>query len=92
MKKIEINNVTYEVVRNDNDCINVEELAEKITEYFDNFDYIVGDFAYDKVRLKGFNDSNNTKKNEINDIKNLDNYINEYCSYGARIFILKKTK
>lgn len=92
MKKIEINNVTYEVVRNDNDCINVEELAEKITEYFDNFDYIVGDFAYDKVRLKGFNDSNNAKKNEINDIKNLDNYINEYCSYGARIFILKKTK
>lgn len=92
MKKIEINNVTYEIVRNDNDCINQEELSEKITDYFDNYDYIVGDFAYDKVRLKGFNDSNNKKVNEINNIKNVDDYIKEYCSYGARIFILKKIK
>ena len=43
MKKIEINKVEYEIIRNDNNCIDVEELSEKITEYFDEFDYIVGD-------------------------------------------------
>ena len=32
MKKIVINNIEYEVVREDNGCIDKEELAEKITE------------------------------------------------------------
>ena len=44
MKNIEINNVKYEVIRNDKSCINEEELSEKITDYFENYDYIVGLF------------------------------------------------
>ena len=92
MKKIKINNVEYEVVREDNNCINIEELSEKITEYFDNFDYIFGDFSYDKVRLKGFNDSNNKHAKKINDIKYLDDYITNYCSLGAKVFLIKKLK
>ena len=92
MKKIVINEIEYEVVRNDNDCLDKEELAEKITDYFDNFDYICGDFSYEKVRLKGFNDSKNKNAKKINDIKYLDDYINNYCSLGAKIFLLKKIK
>lgn len=91
-KKIEINKVSYQILRNDNNCINKEELEEKITDYFDNFDYIFGDYAYDKVRLKGYYDSNNSKATSINDIKTLDDYIKNYCSYGARTFLLKKIK
>lgn len=90
MKKININNVEYEIIRNDNDCINKEELAEKITDYFDDYDYIFGDYAYEKVRLKGYYDSNNKKATNINDIKGLDDYIKNYCSYGAKVFLLKK--
>lgn len=92
MKKIEINEKEYEIIRNDNNCINIEELSEKITEYFDDFDYIVGDYSYDKVRLKGYYETTNKNKKEFNDIKNLENYIKEYCSYGARIFVIKKVK
>ena len=90
MKTIEINGIKYEVLRNDNNCINKEELSEKITDYFDNYDYIFGDFSYEKVRLKGYNNSTNKKANKINDIKTLDDYIENYCSYGARVFLLKK--
>ena len=92
MKKIVINEVEYEVVRNDNDCLDKDELSEKITDYFDNFDYICGDFSYEKVRLKGFNDSNNKNAKKINDIKYLDDYIINYCSLGAKVFLLKKLK
>lgn len=92
MKKIEINNQIYEIVRNDNNCLEQEELSQKITEYFDDFDYIFGDFSYDKVRLKGYNNSDNKNVTKINDIKYLDEYIKEYCSYGARVFLLKKVK
>lgn len=90
MKTIEINNIKYEIIRNDGNCINKEELSEKITDYFDNFDYIFGDYSYEKVRLKGYNDSNNKKTTKINDIKYLDDYIANYCSYGAKVFLIKK--
>lgn len=92
MKKIVINDISYEIIRNDKDCINIDELSEKITDYFDDYDYIVGDFAYDKVRLKGYYDSSNKNVKKINDIKYLDDYIKDYCSYGAMIFVLKKLK
>ena len=92
IKKIVINDIEYEIIRNDKDCINKKELEEKITDYFDEYDYIMGDFAYDKVRLKGYYNSDNKMANKINDIKYLDDYIENYCSYGARIFLLKNLK
>ena len=92
MKTIEINGVKYEIIKNDNDCINKQELSEKITDYFDPFDYIFGDYAYEKVRLKGYYDSNNKQASKINDIKYLDDYIENYCSYGAKTFLIKKMK
>ena len=92
MKKIVINDIEYEIIRNDKDCINKKELEEKITDYFDEYDYIMGDFAYDKVRLKGYYNSDNKMAKKINDIKYLDDYIENYCSYGSRIFLLKKIK
>ena len=92
MKTIEINGAKYEIIRNDADCIDKEILQEKITDYFDSYDYIFGDYSYEKVRLKGYNESNNKKANKINDIKNLEDYIKNYCSYGAKVFLLKKVK
>lgn len=90
MKPIELLKNNYEIVRNDKNCFNVEEIKEKVTEYFEDYDYILGDFAYEKVRLKGYYESDNKKATKINDIKYIDEYINNYCSYGARVFILKK--
>ena len=92
MKKVLINNVEYEVIRNDGDCIDTAILEEKITDYFDPYDYIFGDYAYEKVRLKGFYESNNKNVNKINDIKNLDDYIKNYCSFGSKVFLIKKIR
>lgn len=92
MKKIEINGIEYEIIRNDKECLDKEILAEKVTDYFDDFDYIFGDYAYDKVRLKGYYDSDNNNVKKINDIKYLDDYIKDYCCYGSRTFLLKKLK
>lgn len=92
MKKIEINGYCYDIVRNDQDCFDLESIQEKITEYFDDYDYILGDYAYEKVRLKGYYDSNNKSVKPINDIKGVEDYIKNYCCYGSRIFLLKKIK
>lgn len=92
MKSIEINGVTYEIIENVGNCLNKSELEEKITDYFDNYDYIFGDYSYEKVRLKGYNSSDNKKANKINNINGLDKYKKTYCSYGAKTFLLKKIK
>lgn len=93
MKKkiLKINEKNYELVRNDKDCFS-DDVTEKITDYFDDYDYIFGDYAYEKVRLKGFYDSKNKKAKAINDIAKLDDYIKNYCSYGSKVFLLKKIK
>ena len=88
--KITINNKTYEVIKNEKDAIDEEVLKEAITEYFENFDFIVGDWAYGKLRLKGFCDKQNSKYNEKNDIDKKELYLKQYCSYNCRYFILKK--
>lgn len=94
MKKIEIeiDNKVYELIKNEKDCFSLDEFQEKVTDYFYEFDYIFGDYAYDKLRLKGYYDSKNKKVKDINNIDYLDDYIKNYCVYGAKYFLLKKLK
>jgi len=92
MNNIELNNNKYELIRNDDDCFNIDEVKERITDYFDPYDYIFGDYAYGKVRLKGYYESSNKKSTKINDIKYIDDYIKNYCCFGSKTFLLKKIK
>lgn len=92
MKKVMINNYEYILDKNYKDAYEYDIVKELCTEYFNTFDYIFGDISYDKLRLKGFYESSNKKATTINDIKYLENYIKEYCSYDCRYFLLKKVK
>ncbi len=69
-----------------------EEVNSLFTDYFQDYDYVLGDYSYGKIRLKGFYDSSNKKAKKLNDIKYLEDYIKEYCSPGAKTFLLKKEK
>lgn len=92
MKKITINEIEYEVIKDEKDAIDKEILSEKITEYFDDFDYIVGDWAYGKLRLKGFYASDSKKAKKMNDISSLKEYLENKCAYGCKWFQLKVIK
>ena len=89
---ITIDNKKYEIIENVKDAIDNEALESHITEYFDEYDYIVGDWAYGKLRLKGFNDKTNSNFNAINDAALINSYIKEYCAYGCKYFVLKRIK
>ncbi len=95
MKKentITINDHKYTIERNYKDGFDSERIKELYTDFFDDYDYIFGDFSADKLRLKGFYDSNNKKSTSINDIKGLDKYIKNFCNYECRYFLIKKIK
>ena len=91
-KEIQLENNKYEVLENQNDCLDITELTEKYTDYFENYDYILGDYAYNKLRLKGFCDKSNKLFNNINDISIKDKYLKELCAYRCNYFLIKKVK
>lgn len=86
----EINGVKYKLIKNYKDGFDKEEIEEKITDYFDSYDYIVGDYSYGKLRLKGFCKKDNKILNKINDYENVEEYIKTQCAYECRYFILEK--
>ncbi len=92
MEYISINKQKYKIIEDIKEGFNEEIVKEKMTDYFDNYDYIVGDWAYGKVRLKGFNKEDNKQFKKINDYKNIKDYIKKYCAYGCRYFVLEKIK
>ena len=90
--EIKVENNTYNLITNYRDAFDKDLFMEKYTSYFDNYDYIVGDIAYSKLRLKGFTKKGNKLNNKINDFSNLDNYIKNNCAYDCRYFVLEKIK
>ena len=87
--KIKINDKEYELLENYKDGFNQEEFTKCLTEFYDTYDYILGDWSYGKLRLKGFCDKSNKNFNNVNDIKNKEKYIKEECAYECKYFLVK---
>ena len=88
--KVEIENNIYEIIKDYRNGYQKEEFVSKCTDYFFDYDYIVGDWAYDKLRLKGFYENNNKKAKDFNKIGSLDKYLKEKCAYDCKYFVAKK--
>lgn len=88
--EVVINDKKYEIVKNYRDGFNLEDVENRMTEYFEEYDYVFGDWAYGKLRLKGFYKKENKKVTKINNIEDLDNYIKLNCAYDCRYFLLEK--
>jgi len=92
MKTIMLNEEQYELKEDKKNCFNIEETSNLCTEYFKEYDYILGDYAYNKLRLKGFYENNHKKATDINKISYIEEYIKMYCAYECSYFILQKVK
>ena len=88
--KYKFNDLEYELIKNYRDGFNFEEIELKLTDYFYEYDYIFGDWAYGKLRLKGFFESNNKNVKKYNDIQFIDEYLEENCATDCKHFLLKK--
>lgn len=90
MRKIILENKEYELIKNYRDGFNMEELVNRYTDYFVDYDYILGDWSYGKLRLKGFCIKENSLFNKINDYNGVEQYIKDNCAYDCKYFIIKK--
>jgi uncharacterized protein YutD len=81
---------TYEVIKDNRDGFNFEAFRDRYSEVLERYDYIVGDWGYSQLRLRGFFKDNNPKSNKESSITYLQDYINEYCNFGCAYFIVEK--
>ena len=90
MEKIKIDDTEYEIIKAYKNGYNKDEFINKCTDYFYEFDYVVGDWAYGKLRLKGFYDKKSKKCREINNFDNLNKYLKENCAFDCAYFVAKR--
>lgn len=89
---ISIGNTTYELIDELKDGFNEEAFRARYSDILAKYDYIVGDWGYEQLRLKGFFDDKNPKASFDTKISTLSEYLYEYCNFGCAYFVLKKVK
>ncbi|MFC5402977.1 YutD-like domain-containing protein [Cohnella soli] len=69
---------------------NPEAFRERYSEVLERFDYIVGDWGYNQLRLRGFYRDGHPRATKESAISSFVDYINEYCNFGCAHFVLHK--
>ncbi|MRH44719.1 DUF1027 domain-containing protein [Aquibacillus halophilus] len=87
---VEIEGKTYEIIENVKDGFQEEPFTERYSEILNKYDFIVGDWGYEQLRLKGFYDDQNPKAAFDTKISTLDDYLYEYCNFGCAYFVIKR--
>lgn len=87
---IELNGKTYELIEENKEGFEAEAVKERYSEVLSKYDFIVGDWAYEQLRLKGFYHDNHAKAPIDAKISCFQDYIYEYCNFGCAYFVLKK--
>ena len=67
----------------------IEKLQERFSQILTKYDYIVGDWGYDQLRLHGFYEVGSKKGSPSQNIDRLEDYLYEYCNFGCAYFVLK---
>jgi len=71
----------FELIKNYRDCFDTLSFSERYVDYLDRYEYIVGDYSADMLRLKGFSAK---QKDQIFD------YLMESATPHAPYFILRR--
>lgn len=82
----------YEVIENVKNGWDEEAFKSRYSEILNKYDYIVGDWGYDQLRLRGFFEDHHPKAAPDAKISHLAEYIYEYCNFGCAFFVIKKVK
>lgn len=88
---ITIEGYEYELIKDYREAFEEEVFQERYSDILARYDYIVGDWGYNQLRLKGFFDDKNQKATFDTKISTLQDYLYEYCNFGCAYFVLRKS-
>ncbi|CRH93502.1 YutD family protein [Streptococcus dysgalactiae] len=87
-QQVKAEGIEFLLLENVQNAFDTTSFGQRYTEILLKYDYIVGDWGNEQLRLKGFyKDSNDVKK--TNRISRLEDYIKEFCNFGCAYFVLE---
>jgi len=87
---IQLGSRSFELAYENKNGWNFEAFRDRYSDVLDRYDYIVGDWGYNQLRLKGFFREGNPKGSKESCITSLQDYIQEYCNFGCAYFVLER--
>ncbi|WP_042352223.1 YutD family protein [Bacillus massiliigorillae] len=89
---VTINNLQYEVVEDFRNGFNEEAFKARYSDILNKYDFVVGDWGYGQLRLRGFFEDQNQKASFDTKISTLSEYLYEFCNFGCPYFVVKRLK
>lgn len=87
---IKLNGQFFEIIEDYREWFDEETFVNRYSDILDKYDFIVGDFGYDQLRLKGFYKDSNKKAELSKRFSTIQDYLLEYCNFGCPYFILRR--
>lgn len=91
-ERLKIDKQEYLIVLNHKEGFQTEKLGERYNSILSKYDYIVGDWGYDQLRLSGFYRDSHSKAPFEKKIGYLQDFLYEFCNFGCAYFVLEKVK
>ncbi len=89
---IHIAGKTYELIKNHKNGWNAEAFRDRYSDVLERYDYIVGDWGYNQLRLKGFFRDGHPRATKDTTVHAIEDYLHEYCNFGCAYFVVEKVK
>lgn len=84
-----INGHPYRVLIDYKNAFDIDKLADRYSTILSKYDYIVGDWGFDQLRLKGFYSEGNHQTQILQSEDDIQDYLYEYCNFGCAYFIIQ---
>ena len=89
--KILTETIEFDLVENFKEGFDIMAFNQRFSDILPKFDYIVGDWGNEQLRLRGFYKDDKANESEEK-ISRLEDYLLEYCNYGCAYFVLENLK
>lgn len=86
-EKVVSENIELDLLEDYKDAFDQTIFGQRFSPLMLKFDYIVGDWGNEQLRLKGFYKDDKNVKSDLK-ISRLDDYLTEYCNFGCAYFVL----
>ena len=91
MQNIILEEQEYKLFKDYREGYDSEALKERFTDYFLPYDYVLGDWSYGKLRLKGFYKKEHKDCRALNNFEGIENHLKKNCAFDCRYFIIEKS-
>lgn len=86
--KVKSDGYEFSLIDNEKLAFDTAAFTQRFSEVLLKYDYIVGDWGNEQLRLRGFY-KKTPKGKENKNITRLEDYLNEYCNFGCAYFVLE---